>query len=125
MEKSRLLQNYWLRAILKLLAVEIILIILVGVLHQFVGSFQRFYLSDIFFMLGSLLLGIGAVGNFARPYSGSSDARVGNQSYHVQATEQEQRSQMLEEAFKQRSISLSFVIIGLLNILLAAVLTYI
>lgn len=125
MKKTPLIKNYWPRTLLKLLVVEVVLVALCWVLHRYVGWFQRYYFSDVIFMLGALALTIGGIGSMARSYEGSSDARMKDQAYHIQSTEQERRSQKIEGAVRQRAFSLSFVIIGFVNILLAGILTYI
>lgn len=125
MKKPQLTQKYWPRTILRLLVVEVILVALCWVLHRYVGWFQRFYFSDVIFMLGALALTIGGIGSMARSYEGSSDARMKDQTYHIQPTEQERRAQKIESAVRQRAFSLSFVIIGLMNLVLAGILAYI
>jgi hypothetical protein len=124
MTKPRFLENYWLRTILKLLAVDAVLVALAWMLYRFAGWFQSYYFSDVVFMLGCLELFIGALGNFAQPYSGTSDARMEHQGYVVQASEKEQRFQHIEASMRQRSFSVNFVILGVLTLLLAVVLTY-
>ena len=122
MFRSRLFWSFILRESLKLLACEIVLVALALLLYSRVNWLQRYYFSDVLFLVGVLEVLTASVGMLGSPYGVTSP--YGVPAVPVQASEEELHDQQVAELMEKTSFAKRVTVIGLLTILAAVALLY-
>ncbi len=110
---------------LEVLAVWAAQLALLWLLYGQVGSLQRFYFSDILFIVGIMESLAASGGLMGRPYEIAGSAVYGVPALPVQPTEEERRRQAIANFAQQRKFGIRLFAIGILTILLAIVMTFI
>ncbi len=121
----RFLRSFWFRIGLEALVSEAILVALLWLLYQQVSSLQRFYFSDVLFIVGTLECLTASAGLMSRPYRETGGPWFSVQALPVQASEEERRKQALANFVKQKTFGIRLLVMGLLAILLSVVLVFI
>jgi hypothetical protein len=120
MFKGRFFRSSCLVTILKILALEAVLVVLSWLLYQRSGS-QRIHYSDVLLMIGVLMSFFAAFGMMSSSY-GKTETPF---AFRVRTSEEEQRVQMLDSLMRQKSASLYMGATGGLSILLSVFFTYV
>jgi hypothetical protein len=124
MDKRRILRSFWLRISLEVLLLWAVIVALVWLLYSQVTSLQRFYFSDVLFIVGALECAIASGGLFGRPFEITGGPQYGAPALPVQSSEEERRMQALANFVQQRTFGIRLFAIGLLTILLSIVMTF-
>jgi hypothetical protein len=117
---GRFFRSSCLGAILRVLALEAVLVALSWLLYHQVGSKQSLHFSDVLFITGILVCFVAAYGMIRNPYS----EFIGPFAPHIRTSEEEHHEDLLESLMKQKSGSMHLFTIGVLAILLSVFFTY-
>jgi hypothetical protein len=124
MLRVRVYLSFVLRLGLEILALEAAFLALSWLLNRYWTLLQRFSFADVLFFMGTLAGMIGSAGMMRSPYW-IPLSPWGVWASPVQATEDEKRTQLVDELMHQTSFGLRMLAVGVITFLLSIVLTYI
>jgi hypothetical protein len=124
MDKLRVYLSFLFRLGREILVLEAGFLVFSWLLHQYWIVLQRFSFADVLFFMGTIAGMIGSAGMMRSPYW-LQLSPWGVWASSVQATEEEKRTQLVDELMHQTSFGLRMLAIGVITFMLSVALTYI
>jgi len=122
--KKRVFLSFFFRLSLEILTLEAAYLALSWLLHKYWILLQHLSFADVLFFMGTLAGFIGSVGMMRSPYWVPLSP-WGVWASPVQASEEEKRTQLMDELMHRTSFGLRMFAIGVITFLLSVALTYI